>query len=420
MPTPKDDEEEIRKKDAIATKLVLGEFFFIASMCLVVPARAPMVLEMKKGDAVSTAKVLGLMSSTGAFLELFINPVFGQLSDMYGRRPFLLLAPVVNCLLHGAVSVFPTDHRLALPLNFADRMISGCMSFTFIAPLTAALSDLFEGPKLAQYIAGQGAAFGLALGVGPFIGAKLAGAKAFAGSAALLGLTGAYIATLVPETMKKGESKKFNIAACSPVRFVKLFKTRTLSTLITTLALQSFGDYWNIYDLNYLYLKTVIPNFGQQQVGNFASACGSTMFLCGYIMKNAIQVLGQKSATLMGNSTYALAMALLGTARTIPQIGAAVFFMAFGHLRNSAISAYVIKHGESQGMGKAEIIGAQGNFLAVLKVLIPVFYGNLYAWATSNGRKMPGAPYLFITVVNILAQLCLWTCDPDKEPAKSS
>jgi len=405
----------MEKKESLATKLVLAEFMFVTAVAMVIPTRAPMVLDIKRGDAVATARVLGLMSSIAAFIELFINPVFGQLSDMYGRKPFLLIAPTVDAFLHTLVAAFPR----ALPVTFVDRMITGSMIFAFKAPLSASLSDLFTGPRLAMWLARQGSAFGLGLGLGPYIGAKIGGAKSFFWSSVVFVASMLYVLGTVPETLSPDDRKSFNIAACSPLRFLKLFQGRVMSTLAVTVGLQSFGDYLNVYDINFLFLKTVF-DVGQTEVGRYASAVGVTQFISGNAMGRAISLFGLKTATLGANAMWSVAMGILGSARSVKQIAASLVAMCFGHMRNSAVSAYIVKHGQKTGMGRSEIVAAQANLLALLKVFIPLFYGNLFAMATSKGRKYPGAPYFFIAFVTCLSQLCFWTIDPDREESRES
>merc|ERR1711941_53980 len=111
---------------------------------------------------------------------------------------------------------------------------------------------------------------------------------------------------------------------------------------------------------------------------------------------------------------WAVCMVLFGTAKGLPQIGLSLLAMCFGHTRNASIQAYIQKHGQATGMGKAEIASAQANLLAVVKVGIPIFYASIFMRSVSNGRNMPGMPYLVCALLTILAQLSFWTIDPEK------
>merc|ERR1711881_431115 len=105
----------------------------MTAVTMVVPTRAPLVLKIKKGDAIATVKTMGLMSTFAAIIELIVNPVLGKLSDEMGRKPFMLMAPAINAFLHGLVAIFPGN----LPMQFIDRMISGSMIFGYVAPAQA-------------------------------------------------------------------------------------------------------------------------------------------------------------------------------------------------------------------------------------------------------------------------------------------
>jgi hypothetical protein len=225
-----------------------------------------------------------------------------------------------------------------------------------------------------------------------------------------------YAQITLPETLR--ERKQFNLQACSPLRFLKLFRTKTTSVLTLVIGMQSFGDYLNLYDINYLFLKKVF-DVDQTGIGRYATAVGTTQFISGQTMAKSIGALGQKGATLFANTMWALAMALFASATSIQHIGGSLAAMCFGHARNSGVAAYIQSHGQALGMGKSEIAAAQANFLAILKVGIPLFYANIFVRATSNGRNKPGAPYMVVALISIISQLLFWTIDPDKGVQKA-
>merc|ERR1719456_2217961 len=102
----KRDEEEARK-ERITRNLCIAQGLMMFSVTTVVPTRAPMVLKIKKGDAAATARAMGMMSGFAAVIELVVNPVLGKLSDQYGRKPFMMIAPIINAVLHSGVAIWP-------------------------------------------------------------------------------------------------------------------------------------------------------------------------------------------------------------------------------------------------------------------------------------------------------------------------
>jgi len=255
--------------------------------------------------------------------------------------------------------------------------------------------------------------------LGPFIGSKLAGAQAFAVSAATFVGSLLWVSAKFPETLTEEGKKEFDLAACSPLRFLKLFRGRTMSAVAATIGLQSFGDYPNIYDFNFLYMKSVL-GYGQGEVGSFATAVGVTQILGGEATRAVIKASGQRTATVVSNALWVMSLSLLGTARSAQQLVLALATMTFGHLRGTPVSAYLQRHGQAAGLGRGEIVSAQMNLTALIKVVAPVLYGQLFSWATTKGRRMPGAPYFLICFLTVVAQLTFWSVDADKEPESSA
>ena len=272
----KDHQLTPREQSTVKSMSFAG-FLMAVAIAMCVPARAPLVLALKKGDAAATAKAMGLMSTAAAAIEFMLNPALGRLSDQYGRKPFLLMATLVNAFLHTLVAAFPRT----LSLNVLDRAISGAMIFAFFNPIHASMQDLFAGEslkKLGMAGASLGSAFGFGFALGPLLGAKLGGAKAFAGSTLMYLATAACIAFTFEETLEKKNRKEFDIRAANPFSFLKLFSTPKMATLMASGGLNSFGEYANIYDINFLYLKTVL-GYGQNEVGMFATGMRPILLL---------------------------------------------------------------------------------------------------------------------------------------------
>lgn len=400
------------RKEEIANSICIGSGLMMLAVTMVVPTRAPMVMEIKKGNAAATARAMGLMTTFAGVLELILNPVLGKLSDEYGRKPFLLLAPTVNAFLHSLVALFPGT----LGMQFMDRMISGMFIFGFLAPAQAAMADLYAtNPQLlGAKAASAGAYFGIGCALGPFIGSKLGGAKSFAASALGFVVTWLYVNAKFTETLTESKKKKFKFSDINPVAFLKLFKTETLKWLVTTKSLQSFGDYVNVYDINNLFMIKVL-GYGQSQIGNFATTVGLSQIAGGAVSARMIKKLGLKPSTLVMNMSWILGMFMMGTARNTKQAFLALAIWTFGHSRATPVDTYLQKYGAAEDMGRAEIVGAAGNALAYAKIMIPLLYSNVFAWATSNGRNMPGLPYFVICAITAMSQLCFIKAAPQDQ-----
>lgn len=184
-----------------------------------------------------------------------------------------------------------------------------------------------------------------------------------------------------------------------------------MSKLAIVTILQSFGDYFNIYDINNLFMIKNL-GFGQPEIGKFATTVGLTQIAGGQISKEVTRTQGLDRAALFANTMWIIGMSTMGRAKNGANAAFALFLWTFGHQRNNSVAAYMQKYGEKVGMGRGEIIASTINFTAWVKIFIPLVYSNLFAWATSNGRNMPGLPYFLIATLTALSQLQLWAAAP--------
>merc|ERR1719316_80460 len=152
------------------------------------------------------------------------------------------------------------------------------------------MADLYaDRPAvLGQKAASAGAYFGIGCALGPFIGSKLGGAKSFLASAIGFVVTWLYVNANFEETLADHKKKKFKLSDINPAAFLKLYQTKTMGWLTTCKALQSFGDYVNIYDINNLFMIKVL-GYGQGEIGNFATTVGITQILGGKVTARCIK-----------------------------------------------------------------------------------------------------------------------------------
>ena len=109
----------------------------------------------------------GVLGSLYAILQFFFAPIWGALSDKYGRRPILLITTLgvfASYLIWGFAGSFA--------LLVIARFIGGCMSGN-ISVATAAVADVTTKETRSKGMGIVGAAFGLGFIIGPAIGGYL-------------------------------------------------------------------------------------------------------------------------------------------------------------------------------------------------------------------------------------------------------
>lgn len=109
----------------------------------------------------------GALGSIYALLQFFFAPIWGSLSDRYGRRPIFLISTAGMAVSY-AVWFFSGSFSLLV----ISRLIGGIMAGN-IATATAAIADVTAPKDRAKGMGMIGMAFGLGFVLGPAMGAVM-------------------------------------------------------------------------------------------------------------------------------------------------------------------------------------------------------------------------------------------------------
>ena len=146
----------------------------------------------------ASALVVGLLSTSFSLMQFLFAPVWGRLSDGYGRRPIILVG-----LMGSAVSYLAFGLAGTLPMLFAARILAGIAGAN-IPTAQAFIADSTRPENRARGMGLIGAAFGLGFIFGPALGGFLSrwgySTPAFFASALSLGNFIAAMA-LLPESL---------------------------------------------------------------------------------------------------------------------------------------------------------------------------------------------------------------------------
>jgi len=138
-------------------------------MTIVLPL-FPFLLE-KYVPAKSIAVVMSALVSVFAVCTFFAAPVFGALSDRYGRKPILLIS-----LLGSAIGYILLGFGGALWVLFLGRIIDGLTAGNQSA-LFAYISDSTQPHERGKWFGYLGGAIGLGFIIGPTIGGLIGSAS---------------------------------------------------------------------------------------------------------------------------------------------------------------------------------------------------------------------------------------------------
>ncbi len=147
------------KKSAL-TILFLTMFLVMLSLGVIPPHLAYYAEEL----AASAAQI-GFLISVYSAMKLFFAPVWGRLSDRYGRKPAILIGLVGNA---GALVLFGAVESLSW--LFVARGLSGVFSAAILPTVMAYVADVTTEEDRGKGMGLMGAAIGLGFIAGPGIG----------------------------------------------------------------------------------------------------------------------------------------------------------------------------------------------------------------------------------------------------------
>ena len=291
------------------------------------------------GDRFTPVLFGGILGSLYAALQFFFAPIWGSLSDQYGRRSVLLVTTLgvfASYLLWGFAGNFF--------LLVLARFLGGCMSGN-ISVATAAVADITTKENRSKGMGIVGAAFGLGFILGPALGGifsqfnllesrpELArmGINPFsivAFAAALLALINflwvraRFVESLPKDRRGKGESRnpiarlseKFppEIAKVNLTYFVFMFAFAGMEFTLTFLGADRFG-------------------FTPQQNAWMMIFVGFILALVqGGLVRRLAPKFGEKRVAIFGLSFVSIGLVALGFASSISELYAGLALLAIG------------------------------------------------------------------------------------------
>lgn len=340
--------------------------------------------------------VIGVLFASYSLGNVFGEPVWGRLSDRWGRRPVLLLTVAGNALTYAALAFAPSIWAACL-IRFCGGVLTGNVSTvqSYVADVTAPAE---RGRRLGLL----GAAFGLGFLCGPGLGGLLAsaepGPEAFrapllaaavlCGSAAL----GVFFfvresrrhthVTPMPGGTRERLARALAHPAIGPALAVAALSTGALAAVEATFGLWTMRRLaWTPQEIGLAFVA-VAAAAGLAQALAVAPLC---------------RRLGEAGAAIAGLVLTAAALLVFAGQRSaIGAVGSAAL-AAFGFgLVQPALSALVSHAADPRSRG--ELLGLLLSAGAAARVVGPLAAGALFGVS-------PEAPFVFAALLTAAAVL---------------
>jgi MFS transporter, DHA1 family, tetracycline resistance protein len=339
---------------------------------------------------------MSLLLSVFAACTFFAAPIFGALSDRYGRKNILvisLLGSVMGYVLFGIGG--------ALWILFLGRIIDGLTAGN-ISILFAYISDTTEPKERTKWFGYIGSAMGIGKLGGPALGGLLGSfslALPFFVTAALLFVSGVATYFLLPESLAPEKRTKhltvnsFNVFS----HFKDIFRLKEVK-LVLILGMLFYAAL-AIFQFNFTIFLKDIYKWGPAFIGTILTLVGiceilSRAVLLPWLLKN----FNERSIGIAGLMGFGIGLGFILMSVFVPSvflISLAVIFIITGEgLFDPTYNARLSQSIDESKQGKLQ--GVNQSLQSANNVIIPLVAATIYFYS-------PATLYATATVIVIVA-----------------
>jgi DHA1 family multidrug resistance protein-like MFS transporter len=317
---------------------------------------------------------LGMLVASYGVMQLSFAPVWGSLSDKYGRKPLLLLG---MSGLGIAMLLFGLSTKLWM--LYAAQIVSGALTCAMFPVSMAYIGDITDKENISGAMGKVGAAVGLGMILGPGMGGLLATKELstpFFIAAGISLLTFFIILLGLPESLPT-ESRIASVGKRKIIHIKSLWQamfTPMAFGLFTACAV-NFGksNFSSVYSLFALEKF----QYGPQEVGSILMIM-SVMYVIaqGFLVGPLTTKYGEVkviNVSLFGNS-IGFILILLADSYITMIISISVFILFNALLKPSAL-AFVSKHSE---VGQGMAMGLTESYMSLGRITGPIWPGVMF------------------------------------------
>jgi DHA1 family multidrug resistance protein-like MFS transporter len=314
---------------------------------------------------------LGLLVASYATMRLIFGPIWGNLSDRFGRKPILMIG-----ILGYGIAMILFGLSTKLWMLFASRTLSGILSSATSPTTMAYISDSTSEEERSGGMGILGAAVGLGTILGPGLGGLLGGEDLrlpffIAGGVSFLTLL--LIALILPESLPP-EARQRAVKDANKVGVRELWEglfssigNLLLVAFILSCGLTIFYGIFGLYALEKF-------GYGTEQVGATFMVIGLVSAVVqGALTGPVTKRWGEAAVIKFAMLAASIAFALMLLAETFPTVLLTTGFLIFATaLLTPAVTSLTSKHTTtSQGIA----MGMSNSFMSLGRIVGPLWAG---------------------------------------------
>lgn len=371
----------------------------------------PLLPDFLKNVITANESIIGLVVGVFSLMQFIFTPVWGSMSDIFGRKPILVMSLVGNVISYFLMALVFAGIYPSLTLLIISRALAGIFSANLSAAQSV-VSDLTSKENRSKGMGLIGAAFGLGFVFGPALGGLLSYkfgygmplflATFFSFIAAVLCIT-VFKETLSADLMRENKKnfKGVTIINFKGVHDVITNKKVGIFVIIFFFITFSFA---NIHATFLLFAERKEGlNLDQEDVGLLLSYIGIVgAIVQGSMIKFFKNKMGEEKSLIFGNILTFVGLALIPFSLNIPVLLGVLTILAFGNGLNNPMVLGLI----SQNVGQEEqgsVLGINQALGSLARFLGPVWGGFIYQGLGYHSPFISGAFFMvLITVFSIV------------------
>jgi DHA1 family tetracycline resistance protein-like MFS transporter len=337
---------------------------------------------------------IGLIAGIYSLMQFIFTPVWGYLSDRYGRKPILVMSLIGSVVSNLLLAFVFSGIILSASILILARAFAGIFAAN-ISAAQAVISDVTSHEERTKGIGMISAAFALGFVFGPSIGGVLSQNFGYSFpvyiSAALSLIAALLCIFIFKETLSKEIQLKNRLSK-------RKYNPFNLKIFLTALSNKSYGKYMIIFFVAVFSFSNIFGTFqlfaerkeglnmNQAEIGyifSFMGVMGALVQI--FLLKIINKKLGEENTLILGSFIAIFGLGLIGFSTNLIFLLFVIVILSVGNGLNNTVSISML----SQSVGKEEqgtILGINQSLGSLARFLGPVWGGFVYQFL---GYKYP-------------------------------
>ena len=337
---------------------------------------------------------IGLIAGIYSLMQFLFTPVWGYLSDRYGRKPILVMSLIGSVVSNLLLAFVFSGIILSASILILARAFAGIFAAN-ISAAQAVISDVTSHEERTKGIGMISAAFALGFVFGPSIGGVLSQNFGYSFPvyiSAALSLIAALLCIIIfKETLSKEIQLKNRLSK-------RKYNPFNLRIFLTALSNKSYGKYMIIFFVAVFSFSNIFGTFqlfaerkeglnmNQAEIGyifSFMGVMGALVQI--FLLKIINKKIGEENTLILGSFIAIFGLGLIGFSTNLIFLLFVIVILSVGNGLNNTVSISML----SQSVGKEEqgtILGINQSLGSLARFLGPVWGGFVYQFL---GYKYP-------------------------------